>query len=147
MRVSELLTKTDLTRSFVRTGQLNRSIASYAFNMRRCQAAFVGLILALVVSVWAQPRKHKQGLASIGPTTPKVVAVRFSTGPAGNMTSTDVLWGDPIYYFAADMFTRKQKFPMRYRGRLVASNGIVLYRFINGRPVIIDLERGRNAIL
>jgi hypothetical protein len=71
------------------------------------------------------------------------VVVYFKTNLDGHVVETHAVAGDTTFYERAVEAAYKMKFSRRrYRGHPIPTSGIVVYKFVGGRPVIIELHKG-----
>jgi hypothetical protein len=74
---------------------------------------------------------------------PGVVAVYFVTDSEGRVVEAWPLSGDPEFHQRAVEAAHGNKYPRRkYRGRTISSAGIIIYKFVGERRLILDSNVG-----
>jgi len=105
------------------------------------------VVLLLITSAYAQSRKpEKQSPSSPTIVRPmeRIVAVYFRTDLDGRVDYASVKSGDSAYYDRAVAAAKKLKFSRRrYRGQLISTAGIVVYKFVGERAIIMEMHKGR----
>ena len=79
-----------------------------------------------------------------GEYTAGIVAIYFETDAAGQVDYVHGVTADPAFYQQGVAAAYRMNLPRRkYRGQPISSAGLVIYKFVNGRRIVLDLEIGK----
>ena len=85
-----------------------------------------------------------QPMAKAGEYTAGLVAIYFKTDVDGQVDYVHAITADPVFYQQGVAAAYQMRFPRRkYRGQPVSSAGLVMYKFVNGRRIVLDLDIGK----